>query len=110
MDVEPRRHRLIADVGIERAQRLVLPVPGPDPICFAGMLGKIPVHLRATPRLERPVDIGMQVGLGDPGAIHLTVLNLGGPSSVARRNAARPRASRDISVPAGMSSTAAASA
>ncbi len=109
---KPGRHRLARDMAVEFAQRLVLPVPVADILGKHGVVGEMPLDLDATIIVEQPVGIGEQVAFGDRTGVagHFIVLSFGPPSSVRLRSVARARPRRDISVPTGMSRTAAASA
>ncbi len=90
-------------------------VDGPvvrQPLPFAGIRLQIRLHRRVTHGFQTTVQPGVQFGLADRfGAHYLTLRNRArGGSCSARRSASRARASRDITVPGGISRIVATSA
>src|SRR5690606_25068882 len=109
---QARGRRLVREMAIEGAERLVLPLPARHFLRGSGILGQIGLDRRAGMTVQRAVHIGVKLVFADllHLAAHFTDLSLGASVSVSTRSAARARASRDIRVPTGMESAAAASA
>jgi hypothetical protein len=78
------------------------------------MIVQIGCDLRAPLRLERLVDIGVEIVLGDRPPVHFTPRNAttfpGATPSISCNSLSRARDRRDITVPTGIFSTPAASA
>ncbi len=108
---ETLRHRLVEDRGVDLAPVVGLRPVACKPRSLLRVCSKVGIDLGA-PRLGQPsVDIALQIRLGKRTFAHLMTCKRpdAGNPSISARSFSRPRERRDMTVPMGMPSAAAAS-
>src|SRR5262249_12827893 len=110
------RQRLMRDRRQRRAHQVALTSEASDTFGDVGMIDQIRLDFGAALRLERMVDIGVEIILGDRPMVHVTLRKgttlPGAPAtpSISCCSLSRARDRRDITVPTGTFNALAASA